>query len=126
MKANEFVKKFGWDAAKDILKNKRSWIDKKSGRELTDNSFVLKSKTYEYAIGTLYMGNFSDYDENSYRVGEVNLLLLKRLVESHELVESFGGLEAANTIVGCAEVGGIATINISRLQQAIADVESCQ
>ena len=51
---------------------------------------------------------------------------LTRLVESHELVESFGGLEAANTIVGCAEVGGIATINISRLQQAIADVESCQ
>ena len=51
---------------------------------------------------------------------------LTRLVESHELVESFGGLEAANTIVGCAEVGGIATINISRHQQAIADVESCQ
>ena len=123
MKANEFVKKFGWDYAKDILKNKRSWIDKKSGRKLTDNSFVLKSKTYEYAIGTLYMGNFSDYDENSYRVGEVNLLLLKRLVESHELVNDYYGLARAKEH---AESNYTAPELRAALKQAIADVESCQ
>lgn len=137
MEANEFVKKFGWDAAKDILKNKRSWIDKKSGRKLTDNSFVLKSKTYEYAIGTLYMGNFSDYDENSYRVDEVNLLLLKRLVESHELV-AIHGFEKSKEIVANAPSddhfyswtlgdSGVRdkTVNIGELRKAIADVESC-
>ena len=122
MKANEFVKKFGWDYAKDILKNKRSWIDKKSGRELTDNSFVLKSKTYEYAIGTLYMGNFSDYDENSYRVDEVNLLLLKRLVESHELVKDYYGLTKAKEH---AESNYTAPELKAALKQAILDVESC-
>ena len=120
VKANEFVKKFGLGAAKDILKNKRSWIDKKSGRKLTDNSFVLKSKTYEYAIGTLYMGNFSDYDENSYRVDEVNLLLLKRLVESHELVEKLGGLDIARK-----EAHKNCFVFNVKLLRAIADVESC-
>ena len=120
VKANEFVKKFGLGAAKDILKNKRSWIDKKSGRKLTDNSFVLKSKTYEYAIGTLYMGNFSDYDENSYRVDVVNLLLLKRLVESHELVEKLGGLDIARK-----EAHKNCFVFNVKLLRAIADVESC-
>ena len=122
MKANQFVKKFGLDTAKDILKNKRSWIDKKSGRKLTDNSFVLKSKTYEHAIGTLYMGNFSDYDENSYRVDEVNLLLLKRLVESHEIVKDYYGLVKAKEY---AESSYTAPEVRKALKQAIADVESC-
>ena len=125
MKANEFVKKFGWDYAKDILKNKRSWIDKKSGRKLTDNSFVLKSKTYEYAIGTLYMGNFSDYDENSYRVDEVNLLLLKRLVESHEFINERGGLEHVKNLIA-TKLHWFDVDAIIKTNQAIADVESCQ
>lgn len=135
MKANEFVKKFGIDAAKDILKNKRSWIDKKSGRKLTDNSFVLKSKTYEYAIGTLYMGNFSDYDENSYRVDEVNLLLLKRLVESHDLVINWKlpeddetGLDGAHLYLDyyATYSNYEEKAKLDRLKQAIEDVESCQ
>lgn len=123
MKASEFVKKFGLDAAKDILENRRSWIDKKSGRKLTDNSFVLKSKTYEYAIGTLYMGNFSNYDENSYRVDEVNLLLLKRLVDSHELVMDYHGLTKAKEH---AESKYTAPELNAALKQAIVDVEGCQ
>ena len=137
MKASEFVKKFGLDAAKDILENRRSWIDKKSGRKLTDNSFVLKSKTYEYAIGTLYMGNFSDYDENSYRVDEVNLLLLKRLVESHELVEIYtrrfnGDAEWFFVSEYCKKnrISPFFSENYNKAsgiyKQAIADVESCQ
>ena len=125
MRASEFVKKFGLDAAKDVLENRRSWIDKKSGRKLTDNSFVLKSKTYEYAIGTLYMGNFSYYDENSYRVDEVNLLLLKRLVESHDLVNNYDGLFEAK-IYADSEYRSLSVPQITkRLKQAILDVESC-
>lgn len=123
MKAVDFVKKFGWVGAKDIIENRRSWTDKKSGRKLTDNSFVLQSKTYECAIGTLYMGNFSDYDENSYRDGEVNLLHLKRLIDSHELVEKLGGLEnAKDEYFSCVQNNEPA----SYVAKAIADVESCQ
>ena len=123
MRANEFVEKSGWVVAKDIIENRRSWTDKKSGRKLTDNSFVLQSKTYEHAIGTLYMGNFSDYDENSYRDGEVNLLHLKRLVESWELVEKLGGLEnAKDEYFSCVQNNEPATY----VAKAIADVESCQ
>ena len=118
MKANEFVKKRGWEQCKNILENRRSRADKKSGRKLTDNSFVLQSKTYEHAIGTLYMGNFSDYDENSYRDGEVNLLHLKRLVESHELIESVGGWNDATSLYD--------EYMDKDLGKAIADVESCQ
>lgn len=121
MKSNEFVKKFGWDEAKNILNARRTWIDKKSGRELTDNSFVIQTGTYEYAIGTLYKGNFTDYDKNSYRCGELNLLLLESLVESHELVEARGGLPQAREVAhkNCFEYP-------IRLLQAIADVESCK
>lgn len=126
MKANEFVKRSGWvGGAKDIIENRRSWTDKKSGRKLTDNSFVLQSKTYECAIGTLYMGNFSDYDENSYRDGEVNLLHLKRLVESWELVEKFGGLESAKIELKSVDYNSEKDF-YDNLKQAILDVESCQ
>lgn len=127
MKANEFVKTFGWDEAKKILNARRTWVDKKSGRELTDNSFVLKTRTYEYAIGTLYRGNFTKYGKNSYRCGELNLLLLDRLVKSHKLVERYGGLEEANRIICDAYKGSIYEIpkGHEELSLAIQDVESC-
>lgn len=113
--------------AKDIIENRRSWTDKKSGRKLTDNSFVLQSKTYECAIGTLYMGNFSDYDENSYRDGEVNLLHLKRLVESWELVEKLGGLSGAKgEYFEIVHSGKYKEFSPQQICIAIADAESCQ
>lgn len=60
---------------------------------------------------------------------------LKRLVESHELVESRGGLDAAkhelvllqkhlNNTFGYVTI--ITSEKIENLEQAIADVESCQ
>lgn len=42
---------------------------------------------------------------------------LKRLVESHELVESYGGIESCKNHIRFIS---------ERLKQAIADVESCQ
>lgn len=47
---------------------------------------------------------------------------LKRLVESHELVKSFGGLEKAMDAVINQEANGRP---MNQLAQAIADVESC-
>ena len=82
MKANEFVKKFGWDAAKhkaDELKIIESMGDK-----------------------------LSFEDEN-----------LKRLVESHDLVEKHGGLKEAYLKIG------FYSVNAEEIKQAIADVESC-
>ena len=47
---------------------------------------------------------------------------LKRLVESHELVEKFSGLVEAKKIAN----NPLAIFNTMPLKQAIADVESCQ
>ena len=69
--------------------------------------------------------------------GKIDLDDLKRLVESHELVESYKGLHCAkNTLCllqSSMEIGlyhgmdGVdAATEIPRLKQAIADVESCQ
>lgn len=46
---------------------------------------------------------------------------LKRLVESHELVEKVGGLAEAKRIAN----NPLAIFNTLPLKQAIADVESC-
>ena len=88
MKANEFVKKFGWDAAKhkaDELKIIESMGDK-----------------------------LSFEDEN-----------LKRLVESHELVESYGSLSNAKTELKKLSILRWIDPKTERLREAIADVESC-
>lgn len=42
---------------------------------------------------------------------------LKRLVESHELVESYGGFACCKNHIGCIS---------EEMKKAIADVESCQ
>lgn len=84
MKANEFVKKFGWEEAKNIV----------------DASEIISIDT-----------NIVDINQ------------LKRLVESHELVESCGGLQSVGEKLthGLHESRAV----IERLKQAIADVESC-
>ena len=52
----------------------------------------------------------------------INLDDLKRLVESHELVDSFGGLSYAERFLN----ENVPCIDSVRLEKAIADVESCQ
>lgn len=49
---------------------------------------------------------------------------LKRLVESHELVEFYGGLDKAKT--RCYPAKHVTMESYHNLKQAIADVESCQ
>lgn len=54
----------------------------------------------------------------------IDLIELKRLVESHDLIESCGGLESVGEKLthGMYESRAV----IDRLKQAILDVESCQ
>ena len=90
MKANEFVKKFGWEKAKKIVGGFNYNSSNKFITSLKDNSAI----------------HIDD---------------LKRLVESHELMESKGGLDAAKNIVKSQHN----LYTDMRLVQAIADVESC-
>ena len=81
MKANEYIKKYSVDCAKEILKHNQDLMN---------------------------IGFFID---------------LKRIVESHELIGSCGGLQSVGEKLthGMYESRAV----IDRLKQAIADVESC-
>lgn len=93
MKANEFVKKFGWDVA-------------------TKLSEEMRGITESVADGVAGWGQ-SEWDK------------LKRLIESHDLVESYGSLESAKKFVGSEyrKLSQPKTYNL--LCEAILDVESC-
>ena len=90
MKANEFIKKFGLSHTVYLLED----------TELTE--FAIHSD----CAGEYYMDTVCVSD-------------LKRLVESHELVENWGGLDDAKFALQLVRYP-------ERLKQAIADVESCQ
>ena len=98
MKANEFVKKHGLNKAKVLLSTQ--------GKTIAN----LKS---EYTAEQLkeYQGYIVSDDLMS-------LVELRRLVESHELVENWGGLDDAKFALQLVRYP-------ERLKQAIADVESC-
>ena len=81
MKANEFVKKFGWEYAKHIL---------------TDDALLVMDL------------NYND---------------LKRLVESHELIEQYNGLFEAKELI---RVSPKLTSELRELTVATADVDSCK
>lgn len=103
MKANEFIKKLGLGEAKALLaKHEKSFMPRVFDMwsdELQD--FVLAEKHASF-----------DMDD------------LKRLAESHELIESCGGLQSVGEKLthGMYESRAV----IDRLKQAILDVESCQ
>lgn len=103
MKANEFIKKHGWDEAKEL-------IAKHEECYLPDVFDMWSDKLQDFVLCTKYASfNISD---------------LKCLVESHELIESCGGLQSVGEKLthGMYESRAV----IDRLKQAILDVESCQ
>ena len=100
MKANEFVKKFGWGEVTKFV----GWYG-------GDTSFkFLKVKEHTIAV---HSGD-QPYD--------FHIDNLKRLVESHELVMDYYGLARAKEH---AESNYTAPELKAALKQAIADVESC-
>lgn len=109
MRSNEFVKKFGLKITKKILRNAPDWAYETAG--IKDYANKEWSESYP-------MDAYVKVDD------------LKRLVESHELVEKFGGLFQAKVILDKEGfTGGIELnddlISDDELKQAIADVESC-
>ena len=98
MKANEFVKEFGWTAAKKMIDGLK--VEYHINGIKTSPTIVLDD-------GTTWIS----YDD------------LKRLVESHELVSDYYGLTRAKEH---AESNYTAPELKAALRQAIADVESCQ
>ena len=102
MKANEFIKKFGWSSLKIAV---------------TLPPFYRYKYVIFYSDEIDFKNEFiEEHKEYMFETQEV-----KRLVESHELVESHGGLPQARKAahVDCFDYP-------MRLLQAVADVESCK
>ena len=98
MKENEFVKKHGWTAAKKMIDGLK--VEYHINGIKTSPTIVLDD-------GATWIS----YDD------------LKRLIDSHELVEKLGGLEnAKDEYFSCVQNNEPA----SYVAKAIADVESCQ
>lgn len=95
MKANEFVKKVGWDLAKEYADECPSYCN-----YLHEHGFYSISETWQLNKKHVLVSD------------------LKRLVESYELVEKLGGLDEAKIYVPDG-------YKSERLKQAIVDVESC-
>ena len=108
MKANEFIKKVGWDGTKRVigLTIGNSWADHYS---IEDDSIG--------TAGTIYSKKLCERNDNF-----VCLRSLKHLIESHELVESYGGVKNATFFTH----SGFDYAEQLRLRQAILDVESCK
>ena len=104
MKANEinsqavmFVKKFGWDAA----------IDLRCGAfDLYNNDLQILN------------GMVCSFSDNHFLF---DLVDLKRLIESYELVGRYGAADEAKEYLPMLRMD-----SYDELKQAIADVESCQ
>lgn len=104
MKANEFFKKHGLNKAKVLLSTQGKTI-----ANLKSEFTAEQLKEYQ---GYIVSGDL------------MSLVELKHFVESHELVESLGGLDKAKLKV---RLNNAAMLETSKhLKQAIADVESCQ
>ena len=104
MKADEFVKKFGWEAANSFV----NWY----GGKTSFKFLRVKEQTISVHSGD------QPYD--------FHIDALKRLVESHELVESKGGIELSKKEVRQRSIVRWVDPEVERLREAIADVESCQ
>lgn len=101
MKANEFVKKYGWEEAQFL-------IDEWDG----------ETTNWSLDTGFVYVGKSVD-------THMLCVETLQRLVESRELVVSLGGAEKCKGYVQVCFYKGRDTYG-NRLKQAIVDVESCQ
>lgn len=106
MKANEFVKKFGLGLAKQYLnrtKNQGVYIEPKI------KLMIHQSVCEPITSGIDFVFHRDD---------------LKRLVESHELVEKYGADKINQKIKFLESIHLLTQAN--QLKQAIADVELCQ
>ena len=106
MKANEFFKKHGWEAATNA-------VNSTSEKETA----FFETKNIEETKGV--DGTTVSLDVKVYRVSYLDV---KKPIESHELINELGGLNCVKFKLGLYDSVSV----ISRLKQAITDVESCQ
>lgn len=135
MKANEFVKKFGWEKAKEALgfvPENQHWFSMVMVKE---NGYlaVMQAPSVIHQDGntTLTAPSFKLCDEWKPKFTEMNKL--KTLVESHDLVERVISDHNKSFKECQIDIHGLKSlvkknpkIYPNRLKQAIADVESCQ
>lgn len=122
MKANEFVKEHG-------IKKTKSICDRYFGyTHVTNDARMLISEKDYVEFAPHFKSSLSD---------AVKISDLKRLVESHEIIKLFKSLDHAKVEAQACEHSkhseilvkldvGVGYIWLSRVKQAIADVESCQ
>ena len=103
MKASEFVKEFGIEKAKLLLSTQGKTV-----AELKGEYTAKQLKEYQ---GYIVSGDLMSFVE------------LKRLVESHELIEQYNGLFEAKELI---RVSPKLTSELRGLAAAIADMESCK
>ena len=112
MKANEFVKKYGISRAKQILK--------------------YSDKNHRYFIADGISTTYSKYSDGFYSLKD-----LEQIIEAHEIIGLFKSLDHAKAEAQACEQSkhseilvklnaGVGYIWLSRVKQAIKDVESCQ
>lgn len=103
MKANEFVKKVGWDLAKELADECPDYCN-----YLHENGFYIISETWQL------------------NERHVLVLDLKRIIKSYDLVEKYKKGRGIRFRIrwGQFRHGDTKEYN-DRLKQAIADVESC-
>lgn len=124
MKATEFVKKHGIEKARVVVDEAPDVLATHYCFRKIAHYYAIECATWFYD-GEWHPSDCHSEDDliDSYGVNfVVNLSDLKRLVESHELVNHMGGLEKAMDAVINQEANGR---NMTQLAQAIADVEAC-
>ena len=114
MKANDFIKIFGVSEAKGIV----NYRDKHASR-----THVYKFN--KSCVDKVKLGGGAYLYTKSYGEWSVSVDDLKRLVESHELVEKLGSLESAKKELQRQSILRWINPETERLRAAIADVESC-
>lgn len=102
MRANEYIREHGLDKARELVET--SPLEKREERTDTKH----------------YKGGLCEFKHTHLDVC-IDVNKLKHLIESHDLINELGGLNCVKFKLGLYDSVSV----ISRLKQAIADVESC-
>lgn len=132
MKVSEFVKEFGWEKAREVIKSIPICAH---AFNIIDGSIIYYQRVEDWWYW--YNKPRKQYDFSSSKAMKYSLDDLKSLVESHDLIERVGGLERAKSILlGCERygrqdvkvpvTGGFIYIHYDFLKLDVADVEACQ
>ncbi len=107
MKANEFVKEHGFQYTRNLVR------DYPNHTHVTDDGRMFINKNTCASHIKVQLDELVKIDD------------LKRLVESHELVESYCGLDGSKRFIERDQEAEIDDYVTAKIKKAILDVESC-